>query len=126
MAEESGVQGGCLCGAVRYRAVGNVKSQSICHCSNCRRATGAQSVAWVTVLALGFSIEKGEVDRFRSDTGATWSFCGQCGTTLTYENKNRPEVDITVGSLDDPEAFPPNVEGSLDEKLLWVHRIEAQ
>jgi len=42
-------EGGCLCGAVRYRMVGAPLSSAICHCASCRRASGAPTVAWLTV-----------------------------------------------------------------------------
>jgi hypothetical protein len=124
MANTEGREGGCLCGVVRYRVVGKPSFQTICHCGNCRRATGAQSVAWVTFLTTEFSIVKGEVAHYHSETQATWSFCRHCGTTLTYENAQRPnDVDVTVGSLDDSEAFPPNKDVCEDEKLSWVHGV---
>ena len=115
------VQGGCLCGAVRYQVTEAPMSSSICHCANCRRAAGAQSVAWMTFSRDHFAFLQGEPTRYRSSTGATWSFCGQCGSTLTYQNEERPEeIDVTTGSTDNPEAFPPTREGSEDEKVSWV------
>lgn len=119
--EATTLQGGCLCGAVRYQVAGEPMSSSICHCANCRRAAGAQSVAWMTFSLDHFAFLQGEPTRYPSSTGATWSFCGQCGSTLTYQNEGRPkEIDVTTGSVDDPEAFPPTQEGSEDEKVSWV------
>ena len=92
-----------------------------CHCENCRRAAGAQAVAWITVRRSSFKVEKGEVERYRTETGAVRTFCGRCGTSLTYEIDSRPdEIDITTGSLDDPETFPPTRDVFPEEKLTWV------
>ena len=50
------IEGGCLCGAIRYRIEATIIEAAICHCLACRRAAGAQSVAWLTVPATGFSL----------------------------------------------------------------------
>jgi hypothetical protein len=113
------ITGSCYCGAVRFRASGPPLYQANCHCANCRRAAGAQSVAWITVNPAEFVWETGEPKRYKTDTGA-------CGTSLTYENDKRPkEIDITTGSLDDPEHFPPNRDVFPEEKLSWVHLVDA-
>jgi hypothetical protein len=121
---ESKISGGCYCGKVRFEATGPVLSQANCHCANCRRAAGAQAVAWITVKTPEFAFTTGSPKRYRTDTGAYRTFCADCGTSLTYENDSRPgEVDITTGSLDDPERFPPTKDVFADEKLSWVSLI---
>ena len=118
---QSLITGGCYCGAVRFQAPPPPLYQTNCHCSNCRRAIGAQSVAWITVNRADFRLEKGAPTRFRTDTGAWRTFCGRCGTSLTYERDSRPdEVDITTGSLDYPDEFRPTKEFYTDEKVSWV------
>ncbi len=115
------ISGGCYCGAIRFRAEGPPLFQANCHCANCRRAVGAQAVAWITVASSSFVFEKGTPKRFRTETGAWRTFCDQCGTSLTYEIEARPnEIDITNGSLDRPEDFPPNRDVFPEEKLTWV------
>jgi hypothetical protein len=124
MERASPITGGCYCGDVRFRANGPALSQANCHCANCRRAAGAQAVAWITVKLAEFEWEKGEPIRYRTDTGAHRTFCGSCGASLTYENDERPnEIDITTGSLDDPERFPPNRDVFPEEKLSWVNLV---
>ena len=98
--------------------------QANCHCANCRRAIGAQAVAWITVKRVNFRFKKGKPKRYRTDTGAWRTFCVGCGTSLTYENDKRPgEIDITTGSLDHPEDFAPSKDVFSDEKLSWVPLI---
>ena len=83
-------------------------------------------MAWITVERAGFVWEKGEPKRYQTETGAWRTFCGTCGTSLTYENAERPnEIDITTGSLDDPEGFPPNRDVFPEEKLSWVPLVDA-
>ena len=118
------ITGGCYCGAVRFEATQAPIYQANCHCSNCRRAAGAQSVAWITVSRGCFQFTGGTPKRFRTDTGAWRTFCDVCGTSLTYERDTRPdEIDITTGSLDHPESFPPTKDVFAEERLSWVPLI---
>jgi len=91
----------------------------------CRRAAGAQAVAWVIVKHSDFKWETGKPHGYKTDTGAFRTFCGACGTSLTYETDRRPdEIDITAGSLDHPENFPPTKDVYPEEKLPWVDLIK--
>ena len=118
------ITGGCYCGKVRYKVTRKPIYQANCHCGNCRRAIAAQSVAWITVGRSDFEFEMGNPKRYRTDTGAWRTFCDSCGTSITYESDMRPdEIDITTGSLDRPEDFPPTEEIFPEEKLPWVDLI---
>lgn len=120
------ITGGCYCGAVRFQATQAPIAQGNCHCSNCRRAAGAQAVAWITVNRANFRFEQGTPKRYRTDTGAWRTFCDRCGTSLTYEIDTRPEeIDITTGSLDHPENYPPSKDFCADERLPWVPLVPA-
>ena len=78
-------------------------------------------MAWITVPSAQFEFTSGRPKKYRTDTGAYRTFCTDCGTSLTYENDSRPgEIDITTGSLDDPEQFAPTKDVFADEKLSWV------
>lgn len=116
--------GGCFCGKVRFRAKGPLRFQGNCHCKNCRRAVGAQAVAWISVQKDSFNFVKGRPKRYRTPTKAWRTFCPACGTSLTYESSKRTQdIDITTGSLDLPEKFPPQHDFFTDEKLPWVRRV---
>jgi hypothetical protein len=120
------ITGGCYCGRIRFKATQGPIYQANCHCENCRRAAGAQSVAWITVKRSEFEFEKGTPKRYRPDTGAWRTFCDNCGTSLTYERDSRPgEIDITTGSLDHPEDYPPNKDVFPEERLSWVPLISG-
>jgi len=114
------IEGGCLCGAVRYRIDGEASGRTLCHCSSCRHAAGAPSVAWVIFPAEGFSFVAGEPKSFRSSPHVTRSFCGDCGTPLLYRSDRRADVvDIPTATLDDAASFPPEREIWTGEKLDW-------
>jgi hypothetical protein len=114
-------EGGCLCGAIRYRVTGAARSSSVCHCRSCRLASGAPSVAWFVVENRQFTFLRGEPSTFRSSPPVERSFCGRCGTPLTYRHDDDPDaVEITTATLDDPERFAPTKEIWLQQKLSWA------
>ena len=116
------LEGGCYCGAIRYQARCLPHHQTTCYCGNCRRAIGAQSVAWVTFAADRFEFTSGAPARYRTDTGAWRTFCATCGSSLTYQSDDRmQDMDVVTASLDDPERFPPNKGVFDDERLSWDH-----
>jgi hypothetical protein len=117
----SGYQdGGCLCGAVRYRAAGEPQDTSLCHCDSCRRATGGPSLAWVIFNETQVTLTKGALTLFESSPGVERGFCAKCGTSLSYRRANRPGLfDVTTATLDNPSVFPPSKEIWVEEKLAW-------
>jgi catechol 2,3-dioxygenase-like lactoylglutathione lyase family enzyme len=113
-------EGGCLCGAVRYHATGAPSFATLCHCSSCRRASGAPGVAWVTFPTASFRFTHGEPGCFRSSPPVRRRFCAQCGTPLAYEHDAFPGgVDVTTASLDEPERCPPVDHTWTSERLAW-------
>ncbi|MGO9061204.1 MAG: GFA family protein [Candidatus Binataceae bacterium] len=115
------VEGGCLCGAVRYHASGPPSGITICHCATCRRASGAPLVAWSGFPAAGFSFTRGVPARYPSSSGVERSFCSRCGTQLTYRRDDAPDtLDLTLGSLDDPEALVPQDHTWTTSRLSWI------
>ncbi|HEX7671925.1 MAG TPA: GFA family protein, partial [Polyangiaceae bacterium] len=75
-------EGGCFCGSVRYRATGRPRSPSICHCTMCRRTSGAPMVGWATFRTDDLEWVSGNPKHFASSAKAERSFCGDCGTAL--------------------------------------------
>jgi hypothetical protein len=124
--EEAIFEGGCQCGAVRYRASGEGSNSTLCHCQSCRRSSGAPAVAWTTFRESKFVFTRGEPGRYRSSPPVVRSFCSACGTSLTYQHASFPdEVDVTVASLDDPSAFPPADHTWASEKIPWLELGDA-
>jgi hypothetical protein len=115
------MKGGCYCGRTRYEAAGTPFHETNCHCSICRRTTGAPFVAWFSVPRSHFRFVSGEPKRFNSTTKGARSFCPHCGTQLTFEHEDFPdEIDVTTCSLDNPEALPPRDHTWISSKLSWV------
>jgi len=113
-------EGGCLCGAIRYRVSGDPVATTLCHCRSCRRATGGTNVAWAVFDHGDFKWLTGYPAAYSSSPGLEWLFCRGCGTLVGYRRSSRPDhMDVTVGSLDEPDRFPPAVEIWLDHKIGW-------
>ena len=113
--------GGCFCGFVRYEADAAAFHETICHCTDCRRVVGVASVAWFSVPRAALRFTAGEPASFRSSPQVTRRFCGRCGTSLTYEPDHHPdELDVTICSLDNPEALPPKDHVMVASKLRWT------
>jgi hypothetical protein len=118
--EEPMLTGGCFCGRVRYEARGPAFNRTYCHCSICRRTSGAPFVAWFSVARSQLRFA-GEPARFRSSEKATRSFCPECGTQLAFElDGARDEIDLTTCSLDDPNRMAPTDHTRVSSKLEWV------
>jgi hypothetical protein len=112
--------GGCFCGAVRYEVTGEVYNLTTCHCETCRRVAGAPAVSWLTVALGGFRLVNGTPTTLRSSAHVTRTFCATCGTPLTYQRDDGPdELDVTICSLDQPEALPPQDHTQASERLPW-------
>jgi hypothetical protein len=108
MSDSEMLEGGCLCGAVRYRASGTPYHITHCHCTICRRAAGAAFVSWFSVPSASFSFVRGTPARFASSAVAVRQFCLGCGTQLTFQFNATPgEIDVTLCSLDDPDRLTP-------------------
>ena len=78
------LQGGCFCGRVRYEVKGELFNRTNCHCSICRRTSGAPFVTWFTVAQGNFHWLSGQPAAFESSPGVTRAFCRDCGTALTF------------------------------------------
>jgi len=112
--------GGCLCGAVRYKVEGNPILGAICHCRTCRKAVSAPTLPFTQFPLDAFAFTQGDPVEYRSSPPVIRSFCGRCGSQLTYRSDLEAGcIDIMTCSLDDPEVFAPTFHVWAAEKLKW-------
>ena len=111
------IDGGCLCGAIRYRAIGKQIGSGYCHCKSCRHHTGAPVVAFVVFSKKQVKWLKGNRIRYQSSQGKFRSFCRNCGTSLTFEDDEL--VEFHVSTLDNPNECHPNEHTHYREKITW-------
>ncbi|MES2755017.1 MAG: GFA family protein [Pseudomonadota bacterium] len=110
------VTGGCQCGRVRYAAAIVGDDAYLCHCRMCQRATGGVSTAFRNVKRTDVRWER-EPDRYASSAIAKRGFCSACGTPLTFEyNDGSENLDLTVGSFDDPGRFKPTSQFGVESR----------
>jgi hypothetical protein len=113
--------GGCFCKSVRYELKNNDYKVVNCHCSMCRRTSGAPFVSWLIVPTTDFRYTGDTPQLLKSSENASRDFCAKCGTPVTCVNETHPEiVDVTLGSLDEPETFVPSGDFYTDTRLPWV------
>ncbi len=114
-------EGGCFCGAVRYRVEGLPIQSDYCHCRLCQRAGGAPVVAWGTWPVSQVTWLKAEPASFASSDKGRRSFCPGCGTPLAFMNPHEPDtIDLTLASLDDPTLFPPREHIWTMSQVPWL------
>lgn len=113
--------GGCHCGAIRYEVTGEPAYSALCHCSDCRRASGAPMVGWALFGQADVHVA-GEPARYASSAGVERHFCPACGTGLFYYNAQifPGQVDIQTATLDDPALFPPAIHVQYAEAAPWM------
>lgn len=115
------ITGKCHCGAIRWSTDAQPDHHALCHCTDCRRWSGAPMVGWIAFKEDAVTVE-GTPVRYPSSEQGTREFCGTCGTGLFYRNPAvLPDiVDIHSGTLDDPESFPPGAQIMVKERLSWT------
>jgi len=117
--------GRCLCGAVRYVYEGEPQTVLHCHCESCRRHTSSPVATFVIVKTSAFKFTQGRPQEFESSPAVRRSFCGQCGSPIAYRTEKRPEqVDLYVGTLDDPTVVKPLCHVHSAEQLAWFEVVD--
>jgi len=113
-------EGGCRCGAVMVRASGDPTVVVYCHCRDCRRSSGAPVSLWAGYRAERVGLTGGEPKVYESSPGIYRSFCGACGTPISFEDERLPgETYLPVGVFDDPESFEPEKHDWVSRRLSW-------
>jgi len=120
-------EGGCLCGAVRYRVKQEPQAVVICHCTHCQKASG--SAFSVNLLVKEADYEQRGETRFLLDTGDSGlpsyrHFCGHCGSPIMTRAENLPGLCLVkAGTLDQPEGIGPQLEIYTDHAAAWLEPV---
>src|SRR5262249_22580964 len=114
--------GGCRCGAVRYAAAGKPKWVAHCHCSDCRKQTGAGYATWLGYLTPAVERAEGAPKQYASSPGVERGFCSTCGTPLCFAGARWPgEIHTLAGTLDDPASIAPRAHTYVCDQVPWSH-----
>jgi hypothetical protein len=118
--KETVFEGGCLCGAIRYRAAAPPMRAVICHCSICRKHTGAPIASFVHFPIDSFTWLKEQPKRYRSSEFAERGFCSRCGSTVAmHEEVLSDRVQVAIGSLDQPDRVAVNDHVWTQDQISW-------
>ena len=128
MSESKQVEGGCLCGKVRFSIDLPSKWCAHCHCSMCRRAHGAGYVTWVGFESQQFKLTNGDqyLSWYESSPGARRGFCSCCGSTMLFESQRwAGETHVARASIDDPIDRKPQANVFHDAHVDWMPLDDA-
>ncbi len=114
--------GGCMCGAVRYEAVGEPFSVIHCHCHSCRKHNGGPVVTLAGFKSEQVTFRGDERKIYESSPGVGRAFCGKCGTPLTWEGDGGelgPIFEIHISTFDNPDDLVPTAHAFDPERIPW-------
>ena len=114
--------GSCLCGGVRFELTMPFRRASHCHCSRCRKHSGAFGLTQGRVSREGFRLLQGEelVRVYRPDGGMAKAFCSVCGSSLFGGTwPDGPEVSVRLGALDGEPGIRPQYRSFVDSAAPW-------
>jgi hypothetical protein len=112
-------EGGCHCGAVRYKIGPCEADSAYCHCRTCQRTAGAPVLAWVSIIVSAFQYTGATPSIYRSGPASQREFCGVCGTQVLYRNDLGRSVDVNTVTLDDPTLCPPQYHIWRMSRISW-------
>ncbi len=119
---DSPLQGGCLCGAVRFELTAPLLSAGYCHCTHCQRRTGTGSSANGRVPQHGFELLQGEAElvAFTPPGGRPKQFCSRCGSALfSGDPLSDEQVAVRLGTLDDDPGIRPSFRAFVASAAPW-------
>ncbi len=119
------LEGGCLCGGVRFRVSAAPLRSGYCHCRMCQKNSGAPVVAWAEIPAAGFAFVKGAPSVYRSSPKGERLFCPDCGSYMVFrEPGSAKTISINTASLDDPAAIPPDHHIWISSRIGWFETTD--
>jgi hypothetical protein len=118
------VEGGCLCEKIRYSfqiadTIDKVQSNH-CHCTMCRKASGSGITTFITIPKILIEFKGTSLTKYKSSENCTRSFCSNCGSQISWENNNDDNIDIGIGTLDDPKGIIPKYHLWVENKILPI------
>ncbi|MEM9062042.1 MAG: GFA family protein [Pseudomonadota bacterium] len=115
------ITGRCYCGARTFASFEAPLTVAYCHCTDCRRVTGAPVAAFAAFRedAVRFSPDEGST--IRANPGVTRSFCTACGSPLAGRYDYLPgQVYVAVGLIDQAESLAPEIHAHAENRLSWL------
>ena len=119
---EKSFTGGCLCGGIRFTALGPANNPHTCSCKSCQRHTGALTAAWVEFpsASVTWTGPGGAPATWRSSDVSSRAFCPRCGSSLGAID-DASTIGLLVGTFDDSHAreLKPEDHAFADGRPIW-------
>ena len=124
------VHGSCHCQQIRYEAMVDPESASICHCTDCQKLSGTAYRVNVRAQQGTLRIFQGEPKMYvkigSSGSRRAQMFCANCGSQLFVTDADQPgDYRLRVGCLEERAALEPKVQIWFQSALPWTQSIEA-
>ena len=119
--------GQCLCGAIAYEVDTFSSQMAHCHCSMCRKFSGAAFATFGEARSADFRWTRGEsqLQSYTASNGTTRRFCPHCGSSLTFSpaNDDGSVIEVALGTLDSPIEQQADAHIFVANRASW-HAIE--
>jgi len=120
------IRGSCLCGGVRFEIDKITGPFELCHCTNCRKASGSAFVPWIEFQRADFRLQRGaeliktfEAPVRNKPPGYRTSFCSQCGSPVPDIHSDSARLEVHAGVLDDDPQIRPDRHILVEVKSAW-------
>jgi len=115
------MEGGCLCGALRYRLTAMPFDADHCHCRMCKKSTGAVVGSWMDFLAEQVIWLSGKPTEYASSETTRRGFCSSCGTSISFRDTGYPKYyTLSIASLDNPNLVPVKYHIHTSSQVEWL------
>lgn len=118
MAADGVLEGGCLCGGLRFQVRGAPENVRNCHCRLCQKAMGSPFFARA-LYARGQVSVTGRTARYPSSSEMMRVFCPECGTRVLTERIGH--IALALAAFDDPDALRPDCHFMTAYKIGWMN-----
>jgi len=116
------IEGGCLCGCIKFVVDQALEDISYCHCSICRKSSGSAFAAYGATLIRNFKWLLGEdrLSEFKVSDDLIKLFCSSCGSTLVTHHQSEPEIyHVSLGCLNNTAKLKPQYHQFFNSKANW-------
>ncbi|MBW4709647.1 GFA family protein [Roseobacter sp. YSTF-M11] len=122
MTDQTGVTGRCYCGAKSLRSSAAPHVVAYCHCTDCKRVTGAPVAAFAAFCEADLIITPDPGPPVSHHPGVVRWFCTACGSPLAAQYDYLPgQVYVPIGLLDQAADLEPSLHSHAENRVPWLH-----
>ncbi len=117
--------GGCQCGAVRYALYAEPLQSYLCHCRMCQKAVGNYFAAYAAMMLRDVVWTRSQPVLWKSSEEVERGFCRECGTPLSFRYVAKDEIEIALGTLDDPASVRPRLSFGAESRMPFFTELST-